>query len=141
MKATQEDYNKAVTIYESEGASAVFAFATDIGIDSYSYCRDCEEDTPDCYDDSCLVCGIYKPSHIKPPQIKTYKIPCVWEVYGYMNIDASSIREAIKIAEDESTKLPTESSYIEGSFWVDYDGIDYDENELFEEQQTTETKN
>jgi hypothetical protein len=55
-----------------------------------------------------------------------------------MNIEAGSIREAIKIAEDESTKLPTESSYIEGSFWVDYDGIDYDENELFDEQPTIE---
>jgi hypothetical protein len=138
VKATQQQYNEAVKVYECLGPSAVFAFAEKIGVDSYSFCRDCEDDTPDCHDDSCLVCGIYKPNYIKPQQMKRYKIPCVWEVYGYMNIEAGSIREAIKIAEDESTKLPTESSYIEGSFWVDYDGIDYDENELFDEQPTIE---
>ena len=66
MKATKEQYDKAVTIYENEGASAVFRYAEDIGVDSHSFCRDCEEHTPDCHDDSCLVCGTHKPSTRQP---------------------------------------------------------------------------
>lgn len=73
--------------------------------------------------------------------MQTYRIPCHWEVYGYMDVEADSIQEAIKIAEDESSNLPTESSYIQGSFMVDYDGIDYGVDEQSAEQQTTETNN
>ena len=58
--------------------------------------------------------------------MKTYQIPCSWEVYGYLEIIAESLDEAIEIAESEETSLPTESSYIEGSFSVDRDGIDID---------------
>ena len=66
--------------------------------------------------------------------MKKYKIPCVWESYGYMEIEAESIHQAIEIAELDDTPLPKESSYIEGSFWVDRDGIDFgdlEEEELF----------
>ena len=69
MKATKEQYDKAVTIYENEGASAVFRYAEKIGVDSHSFCRDCEEHTPDCHDDSCLVCGLLKPPARKPQLI------------------------------------------------------------------------
>ena len=64
--------------------------------------------------------------------MKIYKIPCVWEVYGHLEIEAESLEGAISIAEDDDTNLPIESSYIEGSFWVDHDGIDYEENDIFE---------
>jgi hypothetical protein len=59
--------------------------------------------------------------------MKTYKIPVTWEVYGHMEIKAESLEDAISIAEDDETSLPTESSYIEGSFWVDREAIDIDE--------------
>jgi hypothetical protein len=65
MKATQKQYEEAIKHYDSGGPSAVFAYALDIGIDEYSHCIDCEEDTPDCDDDCCLVCGIHKPSNPK----------------------------------------------------------------------------
>ena len=56
--------------------------------------------------------------------MKTYKIPCGWEVYGYLEIEAESLEAAVEIAERDDTNLPTESSYTEGSFWVDRAEID-----------------
>lgn len=64
--------------------------------------------------------------------MKKYKIPCVWEVYGHMEIEAETLQDAIELAEQDDRPLPKESSYIEGSFWVDYDGIDHEENDIFE---------
>lgn len=64
--------------------------------------------------------------------MKKYKIPCVWEVYGYMEIEAETLQDALDFAEQDERPLPKESSYIEGSFWVDYDGIDHEENDIFE---------
>jgi hypothetical protein len=69
MKATQKQYEQAIKHYDAGGASAVFAFAECIGVDSHSFCRDCEEHTPDCHDDCCLVCGTHKPSTRKPQLI------------------------------------------------------------------------
>ncbi len=63
--------------------------------------------------------------------MKTYKIPCVWESYGYMEIEAESLQDAIELAEQDERPLPKESSYIEGSFWVDYDGIDLDAEKIW----------
>ena len=62
--------------------------------------------------------------------MKKYKIPCVWESYGYWDIEAESTHQAIELAEQDYRPLPKESSYIEGSFWVDHDGIDYEENDI-----------
>jgi hypothetical protein len=56
--------------------------------------------------------------------MKTYKIPCGWEVYGYLEIEAESLEDAVEIAESDDTNLPTKSSYTEGSFWVDRAEID-----------------
>jgi hypothetical protein len=66
MKATQEQYQEAVTIYEKHGQSGVYAYADKIGvgIDEWSYCAPCETLTPDCHDDSCLVCGSSKSSGV-----------------------------------------------------------------------------
>lgn len=66
MKATQEQYEQAIKRYDAGGARSVFRYAEEIGIDSYSFCRDCEEHTPDCHDDCCLVCGTHKPSTRQP---------------------------------------------------------------------------
>ena len=68
---------------------------------------------------------------------KTYKIPCGWEVYGYVEVVASSLDESIKKVEaDDFFPLPNRSifgkvrgdepymakfSYVEGTFGVDRD--------------------
>lgn len=52
--------------------------------------------------------------------MKTYKIPCTWEMYGVLDIRAKTMKEAIKIAEnDQTTDLPDERTYVDGSFEVD----------------------
>lgn len=55
--------------------------------------------------------------------MKTYKIPVTWSVIGQVEIDAESLEEAILKAEDAN--LPTDSDYLEGSFSVDHDCIEY----------------
>lgn len=51
--------------------------------------------------------------------MKTFTIPCSWEVYGYLEIDAETLQEALDLAEDDSTGLPRASNYVDGSFKVD----------------------
>lgn len=53
--------------------------------------------------------------------MKTYKIGVVWQVYGYVEVEADSLTEAVLIAED--APLPDNGEYIEGSFEVDHDGL------------------
>ena len=59
---------------------------------------------------------------------KKYKIPVSWQMYGYMDIKAEDWDEAIKIAEDETTSLP-DGDYIQGTFEVDHDIIEYEREE------------
>jgi hypothetical protein len=54
--------------------------------------------------------------------MKTYKLPVLWQMYGYVEVTAESLEDAIDIAENESN-LP-EGDYIEASFEVDYGAID-----------------
>jgi hypothetical protein len=56
-KASTQQYAEATEIYEKAGQYAVYGFADDIGITSWAYCEACEDSTPDCSDNSCLVCG------------------------------------------------------------------------------------
>lgn len=60
MKANDNQYEEAVKIYEKGGPSAVYDYARKIGVDEWSLCDPCEEETPDCYDGACLVCGSQK---------------------------------------------------------------------------------
>lgn len=60
---------------------------------------------------------------------KKYKIPCSWQVYGYLDIEADGWGEAIEIAEDYDTPLPTDGSYVEASFEVDYDIIEFEKEQ------------
>lgn len=53
--------------------------------------------------------------------MKNYTIPVLWQVYSYMEIEASSLDEAIEIASD--SPLPQGSEYIEDSFMIDHDAI------------------
>lgn len=50
---------------------------------------------------------------------KVFRIACDWSVYGIMGIKASSLEEAIEIAEDHP--LPTDTEYIGGSLQVNED--------------------
>jgi len=60
---------------------------------------------------------------------KKYKIPCSWQVYGYLDVEADGWDEAIEIAEDYDTPLPTDGSYVEASFEVDHDMIELEKEE------------
>ena len=52
-----------------------------------------------------------------------YTIPCSWQMYGYLKVQADSLEDAIEIAESDSTNLP-DGSYIEASFELDFDVIE-----------------
>ena len=53
--------------------------------------------------------------------LRWYEIPCSWEVYGTVEIASSSLDAAIKEVEDDDFPLPSRSSYVGGSFKVDYE--------------------
>ena len=52
--------------------------------------------------------------------MKTYKIGVVWQMYGYVEVEAESLAEAIH--EADFAPLPENGEYIEGSFEVDVEG-------------------
>ena len=52
---------------------------------------------------------------------KYYEIPCTWEVYGTMEVEANSLEEAIELAERDDSPMPDSYDYIDGSFEVDRD--------------------
>jgi hypothetical protein len=60
MKATQQQYDECVLLYEKSGPGAVYDYAARHGIDEWSNCEPCETSTPDTIDLCCLVCGSYK---------------------------------------------------------------------------------
>jgi hypothetical protein len=55
--------------------------------------------------------------------MKTYKIGCLWTCYGYVEVEANSLEEAIKTAEEniDYFELPTDWEYADGSFELDLD--------------------
>ena len=57
--------------------------------------------------------------------MKNYKIPVSWEMYAWIDIQANSLKEAIKIAESDNTPLP-KGEYVDGSFDVDKEIIEND---------------
>lgn len=60
MKATQEQYNQCIDLYNTGGPSLIYDYAVRNGIDSWSLCDACDTDTPDTHDSCCLVCGSKK---------------------------------------------------------------------------------
>jgi hypothetical protein len=50
---------------------------------------------------------------------KKFIIPVVWQMMGTITIEADSLEDAIENTLDDSTPLPTNGSYVEGSFDVD----------------------
>ena len=59
----------------------------------------------------------------------TYTIPCSWQMYGTLEIEADSLEQAIEKAEDDSTALPTEGTYVDASFDVDREMASFLEEE------------
>ena len=49
--------------------------------------------------------------------MKTYKVGVVWQMYGYVEVEAIDVDEAIHNAME--VPLPENGSYVEGSFEVD----------------------
>jgi hypothetical protein len=54
--------------------------------------------------------------------MKTYKIGVVWQMYGYVEVEANSLEEAVKKVERARGELPEDASYVAGSFEVDVEG-------------------
>lgn len=63
--------------------------------------------------------------------MKTFKIPCTWQMYGYYHIEANDLKEALQKADDSN--LPTDADYVECSFEIDNELIPF-YNELTEEE-------
>ena len=59
---------------------------------------------------------------------KNYEVPCSWQVYAWANVEANSFDEAIEFAESDQFPLP-EGSYVEGSFELDHDMIEFEKEE------------
>lgn len=58
--------------------------------------------------------------------MKTYTIPCVWQMYGLMKIKAKSLDEALEKA--YMAPLP-DGDYLDDSFEIDTEGVgQYNEN-------------
>lgn len=52
-------------------------------------------------------------------QQKIFKIPVCWEVSGFVEVEADSMENAIRKFDEEiidQCELPTETTYIDGSF-------------------------
>lgn len=58
--------------------------------------------------------------------MKKFLIPVTWQMYGFIETEAESLDDAINKVDDDSTPLPDDASYIEGSFEVDHAAIDAD---------------
>ena len=55
--------------------------------------------------------------------MKKFKVPVTWEVYATIEVEAETLEEAMKIAEDENGEipLPIQTEYVDGSWRVNVD--------------------
>jgi len=51
--------------------------------------------------------------------MKTYKISCTWEVFGELEIEASTLKAALKKAKADYTIPLPKANYVDGSFKID----------------------
>jgi RNA polymerase subunit RPABC4/transcription elongation factor Spt4 len=51
---------------------------------------------------------------------KLFRIPCMWQMAGEMQIEAETLEQAMRIAEEDAL-LPTDGEYLVGTFQVDHD--------------------
>lgn len=58
--------------------------------------------------------------------MKEWKIPVVWEEYGFVKIEANTLEEAMKIARDDEGVIPLpEGNYVDNSWKLDTEDTDY----------------
>ena len=60
---------------------------------------------------------------------KKYHIPCTWEMFGVMDVEAESLDDAIKKVEYNSF-LPNNAAYVDLSFKIDRDAVESYNEEL-----------
>ena len=60
---------------------------------------------------------------------KKYRIPCTWEMFGVMDVEAESLDDAIKKIEYNSF-LPNNAAYVDLSFKIDHNAIESYNEEL-----------
>lgn len=60
-------------------------------------------------------------------KIDTYKLPVTWEVYDTVEIEATSLEEAVEIFEEtkDDIELPNNPEYVDGSFQLSDSDIDF----------------
>ena len=59
------------------------------------------------------------------PKTKMYSVFVHWQMYGYDEVEAESLEEAVSIAEDPHSARPLPSAdYVEDSFKVDYEATE-----------------
>lgn len=54
--------------------------------------------------------------------MKTFTIPVVWQMYGHVTVTAVDLDEALDKVQE--APLPTDGSYIEGSFEIDLGAVE-----------------
>ncbi len=54
--------------------------------------------------------------------MKNYRIPVIWQMYGYEEVRANSLENAIKIVMN-AYGLPN-GEYLDGSFEIDMEGVE-----------------
>lgn len=56
--------------------------------------------------------------------MKKYKIPVTWQSYGHVIVEGENAEDALDNAKNDSEiPLPTQFSYVEGSFQIEEDLI------------------
>jgi len=61
--------------------------------------------------------------------MKTYQVPCCWQVYTWANVEADSFDDAVEKAQGDlkySIIDTNNSNYVQGSFEMDYEVIEYE---------------
>ena len=59
--------------------------------------------------------------------MKSWKIPVTWGMVGTVKIEAHTLEEAIEIARDDDRiiPIPDDGTFIDGSWEVDCEDVDY----------------
>jgi hypothetical protein len=52
-----------------------------------------------------------------------YKIPVVWTMMGYMNIEAENLESACNKVMDAGAELPEDGNFLDDSFGIDKEGL------------------
>lgn len=59
--------------------------------------------------------------------MKIWKVPVTWEVFGVVEVEAETVEKAMEIARDDEgiIPLPTDNDYIDGSWKLADDSVEY----------------